>query len=402
VTENGVESEGESGVSKRRPITVLYAIEGDGGGAVTHVLTLARELGKREIRVSIVFLTDGPSVSVAAKAGLDFELLQKRFLLDPAPVPRLAKLLVRRGVNIIHTHTIRGNFYGRIAAFLCQEPIVDITTVHSHVPDELKGGTKFGVKEWLLCKRESCLWRVVNHFICVSHKIKERLLSKGIPEGKATVIENAVELPKLSSGHAYRKSIREEFNIACNDIVVGTIGRLVPLKNHQLFLKSAKQLSQRMPNMKFMVVGDGPLLQQLIDQSRGLGISGLVRFTGWRDDVQRLLCAFDIYVICSVVEGLNISVLEAMAWAKPVVGTKVKGISEIVMHGKTGILVPSNEVDSLTEAVLRLAADEEKRATMGFGGRRLIEKKYSVDKMVYDTLQVYEKSCADLTNRGIK
>jgi glycosyltransferase involved in cell wall biosynthesis len=377
------------------PVKVLYPIEGDGGGAVTHVLTLARELRKNVIPTSIVFLTDGPSVSVAAKAGLDFELIQKKFPLDPAPIRRLARLLAKKDVNIIHTHTIRGNFYGRIAASLCQEPIVDITTVHSHVPDELGGGRQFGLKEWLLCKRESCLWRFVDHFICVSNKIRERLLSNGIPEDKVTVIENAAELPELSPGRTYRKSIREEFNIADNDIVVGTIGRLVPLKNHELFLKSAKQLSQRMPNMKFVVVGDGPLLQQLVDKSRGLGISGLVRFTGWRDDIQRLLFAFDIYVICSVVEGLNVSVLEAMACAKPVVGTNVKGISEIVMDGTTGILVPSNEVDSLTEAVLQLAMDEEKRTTMGFGGRRLIEKKYSVDKMVYDTLQVYDKSCSD-------
>lgn len=387
-----LKEKGEPLSGKCRPMTVLYPIEGDGGGAVTHVLTLAREVRKKGIATFIVFLTDGPSVSVAGRAGLDFEIIQKRLLLDPGPIPRLARLVAHKGVNIVHTHTIRGNYYGRMASALCQEPTVDITTVHSHVADELGGGTNFGPKEWLLCKREACLWQFVDHFICVSAKIRQRLLSSGIAEAKTTVIENGVELPELSVGSAHRKSIREEFNIADTDIVVGTIGRLVPLKNHDLFLRSAKQLSQKMANMKFVVVGDGPLLQQLVDTSRALEISEVVRFTGWRDDIQRLLSAVDIYVICSVVEGFNVSVLEAMACGKPVVGTDVKGISEIVVDGETGILVPSNRVDCLTEAVLQLGRDEEKRTTMGLCGRRLVEEKYSVNKMIYDTLQVYDKS----------
>lgn len=378
------------------PIAVLYPIEGDGGGAVTHVLTLARELRRNGISTFIVFLTDGPSVLVAAKAGLDFEVVEKKFLLDPGPIPMLGRILRNRRVDVLHTHTIRGNYYGRIAALLCQKPIANITTVHSHIPDELRGRSRLGPKDWLLCKRESWLWRFVDHFICVSNKITERLLRDGVAEDMVTVIENAVELPELARTTVHRKSIRRELNVGEQDIVVGTIGRLVPLKNHEMFLRSAEQLLKKRSDIRFVVVGDGPLFQSLVDKSAELGISQHVTFTGWRNDIEQLLSAFDIYVICSVVEGLNVSVLEAMACAKPVVGTDVKGVNEIVMDGRTGILVPSNATDSLADAVLTLAADEKKRLKMGLNGRRLIEEKYSVNNMIHNTMRVYKRACLDL------
>jgi glycosyltransferase involved in cell wall biosynthesis len=380
---------------------ILYPIEGDGGGAVTHVFTLASELTKRAIPTSVAFLTNGPSLAVANGAGLNCKSIPKKFVLDLAPVWKLTRLLNQQKIDIIHTHTIRGNYYGRIAARLCQRPIVSITTVHSHIVDELRGGTEFGPKDWLLCKREAYTWKFVRHFICVSSKIKQRLLSDHIPEHKITVIENAVELADLSFSHVYGRSIRREFHIKDDEIVVGIIGRLVPVKNHVFFLRSAKRLSKRASNVKFLVVGDGPLLESLINKTKELGIYELVRFTRWRNDIQKVLCALDIYVICSVVEGLNISVLEAMACAKPVVGTNVKGISEIVIDGKTGILVPSNCVYSLTEAMLRLANNREERTRMGLNGRRLIEKKYSVGKMIHNTLQVYDKLYSNLPVEGL-
>lgn len=375
---------------------VLYPIEGDGGGAVTHVLCLAEELTKQQITPLVAFLQAGPSVAVAKKLGLLYKLIPKKTTLDPTLAWRILRILNQKTIDILHTHTIRGNFYGRMASFLCKRSMISITTVHSHIADEIRGEREIGLKDWLLCKREIYTSRFVDHFICVSPSIKDRLLSQGIPERKISVIENGVELVDLSVSNLNRRTIRREFSIRDDEILIGTIGRLVPVKNHTLFLRAAKRLSERASNVKFLIVGNGPLLESLMNKVRELGIQERVRFTGWRNDIQKVLCALDIYVICSTVEGLNISVLEAMACAKPVVGTNVKGISEIILDNKTGLLVSLNNVDLLTDAVLRLASTPEERIKMGLKGRQLIENKYSVQKMIDITFQLYKELYSNL------
>jgi len=374
----------------RCPFRILHLIEGEGGGAVSHVLKLAQEFRKRRIDCCVAFLSQGPSIPVAKEAGIPFVVLRKKFFLDPTPIPRLVYAIAEKNITVIHTHTIRGNYYGRLATALYRGFLLNITTVHSHVLDELRGERHFGLKQRLLCHRESCLWPLVDHFICVSQKIQERLVATGISGRRTSVVENAVDIPDASLVKSHQKSVRQEFNIGDDEIIVGTIGRLVPLKNHGLFIKSAKQIAGRMKRVRFFVVGDGPLLEPLMNQAKTNGVHDAMIFTGWRQDVQRLMAAFDIYVICSLVEGFNLSVLEAMSCGKPVVGTDVKGISEIVIDDQTGILVPSNDADSLTKAVVNLGEDKKKREFMGVSGKKTVSRQYPVNKMISDTLKSYE------------
>lgn len=381
---------------------VLYLIEGDGGGAVTHVLTLARELIKKDIDPVIAFLLPGHSIEAAETLGLNYRLIPKKRVPDPSLPWRILRLLRREKVDILHTHTIRGNFYGRVARFLHNQPLISVTTVHSHIADELRGQMDFGLRDRLLCKREIHTSRFVDHFICVSSKLRDRLLLNHILASKITVIENGVELPDLSFSNLYNESLRREFAIGDDEVVVGIIGRLVPVKNHHLFVKAAKQISKVRANIKFLIIGDGILLNSLKRKVVELGIGERVIFTGWRDDIQKILCALDIYVICSIVEGLNISVLEAMACGKPVVGTNVKGISEIIVDNETGCLVTSNDVTALAATVMRLANNKRERVEMGLKGRWLIAEKYSVQTMIDRTLEVYKNLYSNLLVGRVK
>ena len=371
---------------------MLYLIEGDGGGAVTHVLTLAKELSKKQgIMPILVFLTYGPSVNLAAKMGLRAHLIPKRLFFDPTLVWKLRRILVKGKIDILHTHTIRGNFYGRISLLFFKKPLINITTVHSHIIDELKGKNEFGIKEKLLCKREAFTTRFVNQFICVSEDIQNKLLSVNLPRHKVTTIVNGVVLPELAKKQVYDQLVRNEFSIAQSDVTVGIIGRLVPVKNHYLFIKAAKFVCERRTNVKFLVIGDGQLLEELKRKTKELQIDNKVIFTGWRNDIQILLCAIDIYVITSIVEGLNISVLEAMASGKPVIGTCVKGVYEIIIQDKTGIIVPPDNTELLATAILRLVNNRDERLKMGLNGRALVKEKYSLKKMVEDTYSVYQR-----------
>jgi len=210
---------------------------------------------------------------------------------------------------------------------------------------------------------------------------------------KIKVIKNGVQFPDLHLGHVYNECIRKEFDIKDDEVIIATIGRLVPVKNHFVFLEAAKCVLDKVLNAKFFIIGDGVLFNQLKNRTRELDIEEKVIFMGWRNDIKKLLSAIDIYVICSLVEGLNISVLEAMAAAKPVIGTSVKGISEIVLHNKTGILVPLNHTESLTKAILKLIDDKRLSTRMGLKGRQLIQERYSAQEMAETTLELYEKLC---------
>ena len=372
-------------------IKILYFIEGTGGGAVTHVLNLAKYMLNGMIQPLVIFFLDGPSVKRAEDLGLNYKLIPWKFSLDPTLIWRLWKTISEEKIDIVHSHTITGNFYARIAALLCPRSLISVTTVHSLIIDELRGSPRISFKDRLRYLREKCTWGVVDHFITVSEAIKSRMLQSGIPERKITVVNNGVELPDLSWRVTYEKFVKKELNAEDGEVIISIIGRLVPVKNHRLFLNAAKSVLEKSPKAKFLVVGDGPLLHTLKEETRKLGISKAVIFTGWLHDVQKILSVTDIYVICSTVEGLNISVLEAMASGKPVVGTAVRGISDIVLDNKTGTLVPPNDVDALAKAILNLVENKELRRSMGLMGRRTVERKYSIQKMTEETVEVYSK-----------
>jgi glycosyltransferase involved in cell wall biosynthesis len=159
-----------------------------------------------------------------------------------------------------------------------------------------------------------------------------------------------------------------------------------------LLIKAAKRLSKESDNIKFLIVGDGPLFKSLNAMAVDMGIEDRVRFTGWRNDIENLMPAIDIYAIASRgPEGLNLSVLEAMAFEKPVVGTDISGISEIVIDSESGVLVPPSDFESLADGLLRLVREPESRKRMARRGRELVEERYSVDRMVASTFELYRK-----------
>ena len=370
-------------------MNVLYLIEGDGGGAATHVLTLAEGLSETGVTARILFIGEGPTVRLAKDLGLLFSVVKKTISLDARPVLELLSVLKKHEIDIIHSHTIRGNFYARAAVLLHRRPVKCVTTVHSHIVDELKGKGDFGFRDRLLWTRERLGWRKVDHFICVSDALRRRLLSNGVNDDRISVVLNGVEVPDMTQRRKNRKAVRQALSISDDEILATTIGRLVPVKNHILFLQAAKSAC-KMKKMRFLVVGDGVLMDALKAKTNAWGLADVVLFAGWRNDVDRILCATDIYVITSVVEGLNLSVLEAMAHGVPVVGTDVRGISDIVTDKESGFLVPLNDVDAMASAILTLAENKSLSERMGRNGRELVSNKYSVETMVADTLLVYK------------
>lgn len=375
---------------------ILYFVEGNGGGAVSHVLNLAKALPKDRMGHLVFFFLGGPSVKDAEDLGLSYKLVPRKSCVDLALLRTLLKTIAEEEADIIHTHTITGNFYARLAKLLCPRSAIALTTVHSHIIDELRASVKITVKDRVMYLREICTRPVVDHFISVTEEIKQRLVQSGVQDKRITVINNGVQCEYMSNGDIDKGLLRKEFDIKEEEVIVSTIGRLVPLKNHHLFLKAARLVRESLPSSRFLIVGDGPLLHAMKEEAEKLGLLEAVIFTGWRHDVKRILSITDIYVICSSIEGLNLSVLEAMASAKPVVGTNVRGISELVKDHETGILVPPDDANALAKSILKLAKNEELCIRMGMMGRELIGREYSIQQMVDKTIKVYESLCQDL------
>lgn len=373
-------------------LKVLYLIDAQGGGAMTHVLDLAEGIAKEEFLPEILFFTNGPAIEEANKRNIPVHLILKKGI-GLVFLYRLYKFLKNNRYDILHTHTINANFFGRIAGKLSNVPTI-LTTIHSHVIDELKGLKKPSSGDWLRYRVDlffSCWAKMI---FVVSESIHKRLFDYGIPERKLHVVENGVDINKYRPDVKIKHDIRMELGIDENADVVGIIGRMVPLKNHDIFLKAALEICKIRKDVYFLLVGDGPLNDRLHQDVLKLGLEKRIYFTGWRTDIDRVIQSINVFVLCSEVEGHNIALLEAMACEKPVVGTDVAGIKTIIKHGETGILIPLRDIKALADAVLSLLSDTDKAGAIGRMGMMTVKNKYSLDSMITNYLELYRRAAA--------
>jgi len=203
-----------------------------------------------------------------------------------------------------------------------------------------------------------------------------------------------VDLAEFAPQQPDRK-LREEFIIEEGWTLVGTLGQLIPGKGQDVLLKAAAQVLKKVPEVKFMIVGDGSpsYIKNLEDLSKDLGLSGKVLFTGFREDIPRIMSTLDIVVLPSTthLEGLSRVIIEAMASSKPVIATNSGGNPEAIVDGATGILVLPEDPSSLAESILDLIKDETKRNRMGEAGRKRAEKLFRIEMNVSRIEKVYEE-----------
>jgi glycosyltransferase involved in cell wall biosynthesis len=202
----------------------------------------------------------------------------------------------------------------------------------------------------------------------------------GYPEHKIRIINNGVD-PALFDVNTER-GVLAEFGFTDGDPVVAMVAALHPWKDHTTFLRAARIVINEMPRAKFLVIGDGATRTELMSLCSTMRITPNVHFTGSRHDVGRLLCAIDVFVLSSHSEAFPISVLEAMACARPAVCTDVGGVREIVSHGKTGYLVPQNDPQQLAARLLTLLSNPQTAHRMGRAGRDRVEAEFSLERTI--------------------
>lgn len=294
----------------------------------------------------------------------------------------LYRYLRREKPAIVATHLAKAGTVGRLAAALAGVP-VRVHTFHGHVLDGYFGRLSTAV----FLQVERFLGRLTTQFIAISPEIAADLDRLAIGRGKTTIVRLGLNLDHLA-GHA-QGALRSEVLVPAGAPLVGIVGRLVPIKAHGLFLEAAEAVLRQRPDVHFAIVGDGELWDQLHADVDRRGLQGRVHFTGWRADLGAVYSDLDVVVCCSRNEGTPVSLIEACAAGRPVIGTQVGGIPDIITPGVNGLLVPSGSSASLAAAIDDLVADPAKRAAMGEAGRRKVLERHGADRMVNELKDLY-------------
>lgn len=317
-----------------------------------------------------------------------------RLRRPPSPIDDVLALIWlyryfrREKPAIVATHLAKAGTAGRLAAWLARVPI-RIHTFHGHVLDGYFGGASSAFFTWL----ERMLGRISTRLIAVSPEVAADLERLRIGRGKTVVVRLGLELERLAGNPG--GVLRKELGIAQESPMIGIVGRLVPIKAHDLFLDAAEQVANLDPNAAFVIVGDGELWDELHRQVESRGLAKRVHFTGWRSDLDAVYSDLDVVVCCSKNEGTPVSLIEAGAAGRPVIGTRVGGMPDIITAGVNGLLVPSGDAGALAASIVELLGDPGRREAMGAAGQRMALDRYGADRMVNELKDLYRTLLAN-------
>jgi glycosyltransferase involved in cell wall biosynthesis len=288
---------------------------------------------------------------------------------------------------IVATHLAKAGTVGRLAAAMAGVP-VRVHTFHGHVLDGYFGRASTAV----FTAVERLLGRLTTQFVAISPEIASDLDRLNIGRGKTAIVRLGLDLDHLA-GHP-RGALRKELGIGPDAPLVGIVGRLVPIKAHDLFLEAAAKVAGDRPDARFVIIGDGELWDELHREVERRGMSETTRFTGWRADLPAVYGDLDIVVCCSRNEGTPVSLIEACAAGRAVIGTRVGGMPDIITPGVNGLLVPSGDAGALAAAISDLIVDPPRRAAMGDAGRRMVLERHGADRMVTELKELYRNLLA--------
>ncbi|MCX7743561.1 MAG: glycosyltransferase [Flavobacteriales bacterium] len=310
---------------------------------------------------------------------------------------KLKEIIQRFKPDIVHTHASKSGVLGRWAAYRCGVPVI-IHTFHGHVFHSYFNRMKTELFKQVERKMAAVSTRIIalsdiqKYELSVKHQICE-------PE-KISVIPLGFDLSRFQEQkESKRSSFRSKYNLAEDELAIGIIGRLVPIKNHELFIRSfanVKQQTQR--KLRAFIIGDGERKEALIAFTKSLGLTvniypdkkpADVTFTSWIKEIDVANAGLDIICLTSLNEGTPVSLIEAQASGKPVVSTNVGGIENVVSAGKTGILVNQPNEILFSQALANLVSNDTMRLQFGAEGWGYVSKKFHYTRLVDDMRELY-------------
>jgi glycosyltransferase involved in cell wall biosynthesis len=367
-----------------RPLRLLVVIDSlEVGGAERHVVDLALALRREGHAVTVACSVSGSLAEPLEASRVPVRPIVGRIVKRRVSLPYawgLRKLLRSERFDLVHAHVYSSAAASALATAGTGTPLV--VTEHTEALWQGRNGRFFS----------RLMYRRVARVIAVSRAIRSRLIERdGVPPAIITVVPNSA--PPSRGSHGDALPIPSELG---QGPVVGMVARLQPEKGVTSFLKAAAHVAKEFPQARFVVVGDGPLREELFRLAEDLRVRERVLFLGFRPDAQALIKMMDVVAVPSVSEGTPLVVLEAMAAGVPVVASAVGGIPDQIRPGHEGILVPPGDTDALARALIKVLRDPELAQHMGEAGRLRAGTEFSHENMVRKVEAIYRDALADV------
>ncbi len=341
------------------------------GGAEVLLLNLIRRLDRSKVSPILVCLKElGPLGEELAKEIPTYKnLLRSRY--DLGVLFRLKKIIRQNKVQAVVTVGAGDKmFWGRLAAKLAGTPVI-CSALHST-------GWPDGVG-----KLNRALTGITDGFIAVARAHGQYLIEQEkFPASKVTVIPNGIDLQKFSQTDGARERLRNELGLSHDSKIVGIVAALRKEKNHLRFVQIAKKVCEKIGNVHFVIVGDGPERAAIESQIGRYQLNDRIHLLGTRTDTHQLLSGFDVFTLTSDNEANPVSILESLACSVPVIATDVGSVSEMVVQGKTGFVVPVDDVTLFADHVMNLVMNEQLANQLGENGRQHVLENGSLEVMV--------------------
>jgi glycosyltransferase involved in cell wall biosynthesis len=389
LSQENIEYPQEDLENEDRGLKVFHVLAGGpwGGGAVV-VLALTRALIHAGCQVWVLCLDDlvAQRFAEAGAQVVRCDTWRREIspLYDLISFWKLFHLCRRERFDLVVTHTSKGGVLGRMAARLAGAPRV-IHTAHGFPFTE--AGSRWSALLYTYLER----W--AGHFcdLVISVNEEERLTAirrKVIRPDKIVTVLNGIDLVPFEDVGTI-EATRRGLGVPDDALIVGTVGRLAEQKGFTYLIQAIPQVLRACPQAWFVFAGSGPLESELRALAAEKGVAGHCRFLGFREDIPALLGCCDLFILPSLWEGLSITLLEAMAAAKPVVATDIKGNREVIEDGVDGLLVAPADPEALANAIIELLKDRERAQAMGARAHRKIRQHFSQAAMVENTLRWY-------------
>ena len=358
------------------------------GGQEYATLALVEGLRSRG-HVVVLLVQDGSRLlALAAERGIPCQIITMNKALYPWAIYRVCSIIREHRIEVVHTHGSRDSWIGSLAAwFSALKPAV-VLSRHKSTPI-----AKHAINRILY-------HRLVHRIVTTGGELTRRYLidDHGFSEQHVVSIPTGADVERFSP-EIEGDSFRREFGIDQDACLIGTVCFLRSYKGLDYFLEAAAILVGDAPHCRFVIVGQGPERQQVMEKITQLGLQGRVVMTGHRQDVPEVMAALDVFVVSSTAgETLTQTIPQALAMETPVVATNIGGIPDIIHHGETGFLVPPGNSQELADHILKIVQDPERGATMARDGRKLVLNSFSSQSTVTKNETLYRDLLGEATH----
>lgn len=368
---------------RKEPISVcMFSSATARAGAEEHILQLLHGLDRKQFRLHLACAPElAELIHPDVPSDVKIAVMSLDRVTDLKGAYSLWRFLRQNRVQILHSHMFRASMFASPVGRIARVPVVLET---SHGREVWRKGWKasFFVDRFIA--------RRVDGIIAVSEATSRYLVEqKRIPQEKITVICSAVDIRHFDPGHRAPEGLQHSLGFRNDDRVLVVAGRLEEQKGHRYLIEALPLVLREFPCARLVCLSDGSLRTQLQTMVRELGLQEAVRFVGYQPDVRDWLAIADISILPSLYEGLPLAAIEALASECPMVATAVDGTPEVILHGKTGLVVPARDPQRLAEAICEMLRDPERARKMAQTGRQLVLNKFSVEHLVQCTQEFY-------------